>query len=153
MTFLRGLFGGLANSCKDPVFGSLQRLDGQWSGRMTWQHSPIPFALTVHRTDEVPSRVDRAVFEELQRNYPAMRSSLQGALHDLWSAVPGASGSEFPGVGSSLDLWAKLQLQGLGLHPDGHVELIYGFTDESLPEGAFIVSAHGTDVEPLEYVE
>jgi len=153
MSILRSLFGGLPNSCTDPLFGALVRRDEQWSGQMTWEHTPIPFALTVHRADAVPSRVDRAVFEELQRNYPAMRSALQGALHDLWSTVPGANGPDFPGIGSSLDLWAKLQLQGVSLHPDGHVELIYGFADESLSEGAFIVAAHGTDIEPLEYVD
>ena len=153
MNILRRLFGGLPDSFNDPLFGVLIRRDGLWSGQMTWEHTPTPFSLTVHRAEEAPSQTERVVFEALRRDYPAMRSSLQGALHDLWIARPGANGPAFPSVGGSLDLWAKLQLQGVGLHQDGHAELIYGFYDASLPQGALIVSAHGTALAPMEYVD
>lgn len=119
---------------------------------MTWEHAQVPFALTVHRAEEVPSQFDRTVFEALRRSYPAMRSSLQGALDELWSAARETATTGLPDVGGSLDLWVKLQLQGIGLHDDGHAELIFGFLDPNLPEGAFIVSVHGTSVTPVEYV-
>ena len=152
MNILRRIFGGLPGTFNDPLFGALTRQDGLWSGQLTWDHTPTPFSLTVHRANEVPSQVDRTVFEALRCAYPALRSSLQGAVHDLWSGARKAHADELPDLGGSLDLWARLQLQGVGLHEDGHAQLIFGFTDPTLPDGAFIVSVHGTEVEPLEYL-
>jgi hypothetical protein len=46
-----------------------------------------------------------------------------------------------------------MELQGLALRPDGRADLIYGFAGDSPVEGAFIVSVHGHEVSPVEYVE
>jgi len=150
MDLLRRIFGGLPSTLEDPVLGRLAMADGYWSGQASWSHTPTPFALTVHRKGETPSQSDRKSFEVLSRNYPGLRSALQAALFKLWTAAQVKNGPVF---GSSPDLWAGLVLQGVGLHPDGHAELIYGFADESHPEGAFIVSVSGRMVKALEYVE
>ncbi len=150
MNLLRRILGGLPGTLEDPVLGRLALADGYWSGQTSWTHTPTPFALTVHRKGEAPSQSDRKAFEVLTRSYPGLRSALQDALFRLWTAAKVSNG---PAFGSSPDLWARLVLQGVGLHPDGHAELIYGFADESHPEGAFIVSVSGRTVRPLEYVE
>ena len=152
MKILRGIFADLANKARDPLFGALVRDDGIWLGRMTWEHAEVPFALSVHRAREVPTRSDHIVFEALRTSYPAMRPLLQAAVDELWSAAR-KSAQALPDVGGPLDLWAKLQLQGVGLHEDGHVELIFGFADPDIAAGAFIVSVHGMQVTPQEYVE
>ncbi|MFN0039914.1 MAG: hypothetical protein ACKVP2_10430 [Burkholderiales bacterium] len=153
MNVLRRLFGGLPGKVNDPVFGALTQRDGAWSGTMAWDHSPVPFALTVYRDDEVPSQADRVMFETLRRDYVALRPALQEALSELWSASRDIDATESLKFGGVFDLWAKLNLQAAGLYPDGHAELIFGFAGENLPEGAFIVAVHGKKVAPLEYVE
>jgi len=153
MSFLRRLFG-LSDAVVDPVLGSMVERDGQWTGRASWAHSPQPFALTVNRASEVPSQADRDLFQTLSRDYPALRTELQDALYRLWPEARSTAETELPpDFGGSLDLWSRLALQGMGLFPDGHAEFIYGLDDESVLEGAFIVSVRGQEVSPLEYVE
>jgi hypothetical protein len=153
MNLLRRMFGRLPGSVRDPVLGSLVQREGQWTGVTSWDHSPQRFALTVHRTGEVPSQLDRATFQALARDYPALRTGLQDALHQLWSTARSQAEPEATDFGGSLELWSRISLQGMGLHPDGHAELIYGLEDSSRFEGAFIVSVRGLEVKPLEYVE
>jgi len=153
MNLLRRVLSSLTGSVSDPVLGSLAQQDGQWTGRGTWEHSPSPFSLTVYREGEAPSQVDRATFQALARDYPALRSGLQEALHQLWDANQSRPGRQSANFGGALDLWSRITLQGVGLYPDGHAELVYGFDDPSYPDGAFIVSVRGRWVEPVEYVE
>ena len=149
MKFLRRLFGTL----HDPVLGSLVRRDGQWMGQTSWNHSKQPFLLTILRRGEDPSPADRATFQALARDYPALRTELESALHQLWSTARSTAQVEPADFDGSLGLWSRMALQGVGLHPDGHAELIYGLDEASGIDGAFIVSVRGLEVRPLEYVE
>ena len=153
MNILRRVLSRLSGSVSDPVFGSMAQQDGHWTGQGTWEHSPSPFSITVYRTGAVPSQVDRAVFQALARDYVALRSGLQVALHGLWDANRRKTGRQPVDFGGALDLWARITLQGVGLYPDGHAELIYGFEDLGYLAGAFIVSVRDGQVEPVEYVE
>lgn len=153
MNLFRRVLGSLSGSLQDPVLGSLAQQDGRWTGQRTWEHSPGPFSLTVYRKGEMPSPADRAAFQALARNYPGLRSGLQEALHQLWDASRSQTGRQAADFGGALDLWARITLQGVGLYPDGHVELIYGFDGPGCPDGAFIVSVRDRQVEPVEYVQ
>jgi len=107
----------------------------------------------VHRGSEAPSEVERAAYLALERDYPMLRPGLQLALDQLWSSARATIVPAPPELGGSLDLWARMSLQGLALHPDGRLDLIYGLDDASGVEGAFIVRVHGQEVVPLELVE
>ena len=152
MSFLRRLFRS-PGSVDDPVLGRLVLRDGQWTGQARWAHSAQPFALTVHRGSEAPSEMERAAYLALVRDYPMLRPALQLALDRLWSDARGTIDPPPPDFGGSLGLWSRMALQGLALHPDGRLDLIYGLDDASGVEGAFIVRVQGQEVSPLEYVE
>jgi hypothetical protein len=152
MSIFSRLLGGLPGSVDDPVLGQLTRADQCWSGTGHWAELPQPFALTIHRDAEIPQDSDRAAYQAQVQGYAARRPDIQHALFTLWEKARPGLGDDAPDFGSALHLWQQLQLQGLGLHPDGHAELIYGFTTGS-PEGAFLVSVQNADVAPLEYVE
>lgn len=153
MNFLRRVFNKFSGAVSDPVLGSMVREDDYWTGQIGWEHSPRPFSLTVHRANEVPAEADRNTFQALSRNYPALRTDLQGALYQLWIAARDNAKSQSPDFGGSLDLWSRVTLQGVGIHPDGHANLIYGLEDSTDFEGAFIVAVRGLDVSAVEYVE
>lgn len=146
------VMGAISGTIDDPVLGKLKRIDDHWSGRATWPHSKGPFALSVHRIGP-PHPADRAVYEQLKRDFPSLRAAIEGGLFDLWTRYRGASGEAVPDFASSLSLWSNLGLQGVSLHEDGQVELIFGFIEDNAPEGAFVVAVRGRQVEPLEYVE
>ena len=152
MSFLRRLFGS-PSAIDDPVFGRLVLRDGQWTGQLRWEHSANPFALTVHRVDAPPSDVERSAWLALQRDYPLLGPGLQLALDRLWSDAQATLDPPPPDLGGSLGLWARIELQGLVVHPDGRLDLIYGLDDATGVEGAFIVRVQGQEVAPLEYVE
>ena len=153
MGLLHRLLGRLPDSVQDPVLGPLARQDGQWTGQTCWEHSPRGFSLTINRADELPTASDRSAFQTLARDYPALRTGLQGALHALWTTAVDKAGPDQTAFGGSLDLWARITLQGVVLHQDGHADLIYGLDDPDPLDGAFIVSVLGHDVTPLEYVD
>ena len=151
MSLLRRMLGDRSGRVDDPVLGTLVARDGQWAGQLRWSHSRHPFALTVDRAD-VPTAEDRATFETLSREYPALRTGLEDALWRLWLTARDTIDAP-PEISGSLELWSLLEVQGLVLHPDGHADLIYGLAGESPVEGAFIVAVRGHDVTPVEYVE
>ena len=153
MSLLRRLLGGFSGSVDDPVLGRLVRRDGQWTGQVRWAHSANPFALTVHRGSEAPSDAERGAYLALERDYPLLGPELQLALDQLWSSARSRLDPAPPDFGGSLGLWSRAELQGLGLHPDGRLDLIYGLDDASGVEGAFIVRVQGQEVVPLEFVE
>ena len=152
MNILRRFFKSLG-SVDDPVLGRLIRRGGQWTGQARWPHSAQPFALTLHRGDEVPPDAERTAYLALARDYPTLRPSLQQALDQLWDQARRTLDPAPPDLGGSLDLWSRMTLQGLSLHPDGRLDLIYGLDDASGVEGAFLVQVHGQEVVPLEFVE
>ena len=152
MSLLGRMLGSRSASVDDPVLGRLVRRGGQWTGELRWSHSRHPFALTVDRADAAPTAADRATFEALSRDYPALRMGLEDALWRLWDAARDTIEAP-PEFSGSLELWSRVEVQGLVLHPDRHADLIYGVAGGSLVEGAFIVSVRGDDVTPLEYVE
>ena len=153
MSLLRRLFGGSSGTVDDPVLGRLVLREGQWTGQARWPHSADPFALTVHRGSEAPSEVERAAYLGLERDYPILRPGLQLALDRLWSSARATIVPAPADFGGSLELWSRMSLQGLALHPDGRLDLIYGLDDASGVDGAFIVRVHGQEVAPLEFVE
>ena len=152
MSLLRRLFGS-SGRVDDPVLGRLVLREGQWTGQSRWPHSAQPFALTVHRGSEAPSEVERSAYLALERDYPMLRPGLQLALDQLWTSARAALAPAPPDLGGSLGLWSRMELQGLALHPDGRLDLIYGLDDSSGVEGAFLVRVHGQEVVPLEFVE
>ena len=146
------MFGGRSGPVDDPVLGTLDRHDGQWEGQLRWSHSPHPVGLTVDRPDTAPTAADRAAFEGLRRDYPALRAGLEDALYRLWNTARESIEAP-PEISGSLELWSRLEVQGVALRADGGVDLIYGFAGDSPVEGAFIVSVRGHEVTPVEYVE
>src|SRR6185295_5395673 len=149
MGLLSRILGSQPGSVDDPVLGTLVRRDGQWTGQVRWSHSAQPFALTVDRADAGPTAADRAAFEALARDYPSLRVGLEDALYRLWGPARAMIEPTPPDVSGSLELWSRMELQGLALRADGHVDLIYGLAGESPIEGAFIVSVHGHEVQPV----
>lgn len=146
------MFGGASGPVDDPVLGTLDRRDGQWAGQLRWSHSRHPFALTVDRADSAPTAQDRATFEALARDYPALRAGLEAALHRLWNTARDSLEAP-PDISGSLELWSRMEVQGVALRADGRADLIYGFAGDSPVEGAFVVSVRGHEVTPVEYVE
>ncbi|MGE4049442.1 MAG: hypothetical protein AB7F38_00120 [Piscinibacter sp.] len=140
----------------DPVLGTLERTDDVWSSRTTWVHSDAPFALSVYRSKVVPSPADAQVYEALRQSYKRLSPDIQLALLRLWNdyrAKDVFATKQEPEFVDPLALWHAVQLQGIGVYEDGHVELIYGFASQAHPEGAFMVGIRGQSVEALEYVE
>jgi hypothetical protein len=146
------MFGGPSGSVDDPVLGTLDRRDGQWQGQLRWSHSRHPFALTVDRPDTAPTAEDRATFEALARDYPALRAGLEDALYRLWDTARDCVEAP-PDISGSLELWSRMEVQGVALRADGCADLIYGLTGDSPVEGVFVVSVRGHEVTPVEYVE
>jgi hypothetical protein len=150
MSLLGRLFGG-GNKIDDPVFGRLEYDGDAWRGRMTWPHSPVPFAVSVAREGDAPSERARASFVALRERYPSLATELRGALFDAWAEA--ASGEPFGDNApmNSLTLWPRLDLQGLFVLAAGTIELYYGFRDEGDPEGHFTIRVAGRAVESLGY--
>jgi hypothetical protein len=155
MGLLNRLLGRTAGR-NDPVFGALKHHDGQWSGRGQWAGLESPFAITVARSDGAPTDADRQVYMALQNGYPGLRLDLQEALWQLWTGPAAkalaqvAQGQNF--IGSSIDLWSHLRLQGVNIHDDASLTLIYGFQDETVSDAAFCVDVLGRDVVRAEWV-
>jgi hypothetical protein len=152
MSIIRRLFGLSPGSLDDPVLGSLKYADKLWSGTTRWPHSPQPVSLTVHRDDAGPQDKDRALYQAVTRNYPGLQSAIHEALFHLWQGAQAELGASAPHFATAVDLGSQLQVQGIGLHADGHAEFIFGFAGEGEPDGAFIVSVRDHTVVPLEYV-
>lgn len=146
------IFGGHDGTRADPVLGRLTRRGDEWSGQGHWADGGPPFALTVYRQAGPPDEADRALFLQLGRDYPALRPDLQACLADLWRAHRASAETEAPDFANALALWQCLSLQGVGLHADGHAQLVFGFVAEAHPAGAFLIAVRGRQVEPVEYV-
>lgn len=136
----------------DPVLGRLAPDDEGWAGEGRLVDGGQPFALTVHRSTG-PSDADRDAYRSLLAEYEALRPEIEVALFTLWKAARAEVATEGASFDDAVTLWDAVSLQGVGIHPDGHVELVYGFDDEDHPEGAFFVTVTGDVVEPVEYVE
>jgi hypothetical protein len=140
-------------SVRDPVFGKLVRLGDRWAGQATWPHAPNPFAVSVYRQDGPPQAVDRQRYEQLGRDYPGLRPALQRCLWELWDGYVRRDFGDVPAFANDLGLWSRLEHQGVCLHEDGLIELVFGFALDTLPSGAFFVAVRGQQVEPVEYVD
>ncbi len=143
-----GIFGSLFGSGKslhDPVLGQLERRDQYWSGQTAWPGQAEPAALTVLDCSGPPTDAHRATFENLRRDWSALRLDLQGALWGLWDK------SISPDFATSIDLWQRLRLQGVNLQADGAVLLIFGFPEETPTDGAFCLTLRGREVVDAEF--
>lgn len=132
-------------SQNDPIFGALNHHDGQWSGQTAWPGQAEPAALTVLDCSGPPTDAHRATFENLRRDWSALRLDLQGALWGLWDK------SISPDFATSIDLWQRLRLQGVNLQADGAVLLIFGFPEETPTDGAFCLTLRGREVVDAEF--
>jgi hypothetical protein len=153
---LAGRLFGKADRVVDPVFGAMTRdaTTAAWSGEMEWHHDPFPFAVTVHRADGPPTDADRRVVLELGARLDALSVPIGDALFALWPVACAAAEVPSTRFATGAAVLAALRLQGLVVHPDGRLELLYGFNDgDERPDGVFVVEVKGDHVVALEYIE
>ena len=147
------LLGKTGNVVTDPLFGELRLDDRMWHGKMRWKHDPHPFSINIHQVGAAPGEAEHRAFEALCDDYRMLMPDLQGALYALWKPHESATELPPPGIATSLDLWARLDMQGMVIEPDVRIKLLYGFPDEGWPAGVFIVAVTGNAVEGVTYDE
>ncbi len=153
MGFFSRLLGKSGNAVADPLFGELKLDDRMWHGKMRWKHDPRPFSINIHQTGETPGAAEHRAFETLCDDYRMLMPDLQGALYTLWKPHENSIELPPPGIATSLDLWARLDVQGMVIEAGGRIELLYGFSGEGWPDGVFIVAVTGDVVEGISYDE
>lgn len=92
--------------------------------------------------------LDRARFQALRDNYPALVPKIQEALFSLLAPSLLEPSWEGPNPASPTDLWLMLTLDGIFINPD-RAELLFGFSGDVWPDVMFSVSVDGMLVKPI----